>query len=570
VLLVLLLGASGYFVLGGTPAPEVELGTVELDLGPRSPAPGTPPAAESTARSTELVSLPVNTREGAGGEPSTVLWPLEVRLELKAPSDAPTRDGLSGIAMPGAGATARLVGRIGARTSGGAQAEIRFIAGPNTGRVLHTDSEGRFGATNLYPGLSIVDVSGPGLVGAQRELRLRQRREAMLNLGFGRLGAVQGQVLGRPKEPVEGALVRIDGHETQTDADGFFYLGSLASGQAFIEIEKPGFSAHREMVNITANATVPAGRLKYLLEVGSTLILTIDGNVGGPGPVEVWITSGNPKRLSGFPFWRINPIRMQPGELREIPDLPKELVRVQAWRTGAACNPESRNVNLRASGRMPLKIELRSAEKIVGRVLSEGKPAQGARVVLEAPDRVQAALRHYRQPTTFLESGFMPLGPSALQETETDGLGRFILTAWSDGSPARYISAESKDGKRFVSRLIDTSDRDISLDLVPREAGRGLLALDLSDRYQGLPITWTLNGEPGADILLEPGDPLEFAGLREGTWSVEVKWNTETLLAEPNVEVTAAETRLGLTLPEGAITGQDREAWLRAGRDYPY
>lgn len=557
-------------MLGGPSAPVQEPGTVGVQIETPHLAPASDANAAASARAVEAITLPESDRETVGSSASTVLWPLEVRLELVKPSDAPTRDGIGRTPAPGSGATARLTGRIGAKVDRGAQAEIRFIAGPNAGRTLVTDSEGRFGATNLYPGLAIVDVTGPGLVGARRELRLRQRREAVLNMGFGRLGAVQGQVLQKSTEPVEGAVVTIDGHETQTDAGGFFYLGSLASGQSFIEIEKPGFASQREMVNITANATMPAGRLKYVLEKGGTLVLTIDGNTGGPGPVEVWLASGAPKRLSGYPYWKMNPILLQPGEQREIPDMPKELVRVQAWRTGAVCNPESRNVNMRATARMPLTIELRSAEKIVGRVLKEGKPVAGALVVLEAPDRVQASLRHYRQPATFLESGFMPLGPEAVQETTTDGLGRFVLSAWRDGSNARYITATSKDEKFVATRLLDGTDRDISLDLSPREDGRGILTLDLSDRFQSLPVVWTMNGEPGPDLLLPEGEPLEFEGLREGTWSVEVKWSAETLLAQPSVEVTAEGTDLPVTLPEDAIVGQDEEAWLRAGRDYPY
>lgn len=570
VVIVLLLAGAVFFVLGGSngsPEPGVE--------GALAPGAATSAALEprpvTPTREVEKISLPSSQRESVEDlGPTTVLWPLEVRLELEAPSGMPTRDGLGDVPAIGSGANARLTGRVGSRIDRGAMAVITFIAGPNTGRVLATDAEGRFGATNLWPGLSIVTIEGPGLVGAEREVRLRQRREAVLNIGFGRLGAVQGEVVGPDKQPVEGALVRIDGHETQTDTNGIFYIGNLASGQSTIEIESSGSSSHREMVNITANATVPLGRLKYVLDEAATLIVTVEGSVGGPGPVELWLSPANPKRLSGFPFWRINPIRLLPGEQREITNLPRELIHVQAFRVGAACNPETRNVNLRASNRMPLNIDLRSAEKIVGRVLQDGQPAVGATVTLEAPDRVQAALRHYRQPASYLESAFLPFGPEAVQTVETDALGRFTLTAWTDGSSSRYLGAVSKDGRRTALRLIDETDRDLSLDLRPKEAGAGVLVLEPSDRFQGLPVVWTMNGEPGPDLILPPGEPLEFGGLREGLWTVEVVWSAEQVLLEEHVEVTKEGTTLGLNLPEGAITGQDREAWTRAGRDYPY
>ena len=566
LVIVLLVAGATFFVLGdSTPAQK---GTGEA-LAPVVEA--LEPQQEAVAREVERVSLSLSQREGVESRgPTTVLWPLEVRLELEAPTSMPTRDGLEDVPALGSGANARLTGRVGSRTDQGAQAQIRFLAGPNTGRLLVTDAEGRFGATDLLPGLSIVSIQGSGLVGAERELRLRQRRETTVNIGFGRLGAVQGTVLRHDETPIVGATVRVDGHETQTDVNGIFYIGNLASGQSTIEIESPGLAAHREMINITANATVPLGRLKYVLEESATLVVTIEGNTGGPGPVELWLSPGDPKRLSGYPYWRINPIQLMPGEQREITNLPRDLVHVQAFRVGAECNPEVRNVNLRAGYRMPLSIELRSREKIVGRVLEDGQPAVGAKVTLEAPDQVQAALRRYRQPATILESAFLPFGPEAVQKVETDSQGRFQLSAWADGSPARYLGAVSRDGTRTALRLIDKSDRDLSLDLAPKVAGAGVLTLEPSARFQDLPVVWTMNGEPGPDVLLPPGGPLEFRGLREGTWTVEVQWAAEKLLFEEHVLVAPEGTSLDLTLPEEAITGQDREAWTRAGRDYPY
>lgn len=557
--LLLLVGAVAFFVLG-------EAETSVDGEGGFGPAVIEEESGPELSMGIDAISLP-GTREGVESTgPSTVLWPLEIDLVLIEPGDVPKP--AEGPVL-GAGANAILKGRIGDRKDRGAQATITFVEGANSGRVLTTDAEGHFGATNLYPGLSIVEVAGHGLVGARREVRLRQRRESLLNLGFGLLGTVQGQVLDQAGEPVVGATAIIDGHRDQTDDNGFFYLPSLASGLSFIELEKPGFASHRENVAITANSVTPPDRLKYVLKQGSTLLLSVAGNVGGPGPVEIWLSPGNSKQARTYPFYKLNPIEMQPGESREIPDLPKELVQVRAFRSGASVYPPTRNANLRASKRLPVQFELRDAPRIFGRVYSDQVPVSQARVVLEAPDQVQAALRHYRQPANFLESSILPMPPGARQEVRTNSLGEFTLSSWDDKSPARYLWAETFDGRRYGIRLLEPDDLEVSLDLLPREQGSGKLTLDVGERYQGLPVRWSMNGEPGEPFDLAPGEPLTFEGLREGRWSVEVRWYAEELLGEPSIDVESAGAELELALPEGALNGQSRDAWERAGRDWP-
>ena len=55
------------------------------------------------------------------------------------------------------------------------RAQVEFVAGPNTGRLLDCDERGRFGANDLYAGLAGRDllrlsaddgtVLGPSLIG---------------------------------------------------------------------------------------------------------------------------------------------------------------------------------------------------------------------------------------------------------------------------------------------------------------------------------------------------------------------------------------------------------------------
>ena len=109
---------------------------------------------------TELVPPPrvVSTGGSEWNEPTTVLWPCRVELDLVQASYLPTEDSVPPI---GTGRTARLSGRIGDATDQGVRAEVNFLAGPNAGRTLLCDATGSFGATNLYPGLAVVKITGP-------------------------------------------------------------------------------------------------------------------------------------------------------------------------------------------------------------------------------------------------------------------------------------------------------------------------------------------------------------------------------------------------------------------------
>ena len=98
------------------------------------------------------------------------------------------------------------------------------LAGANAGRVLHADATGRFGAVDLYPGLSLVEVRGPGTLGSRRELRLRRGQEQLLNIGYGRPGVVFGKVQDSSGAGIAGADVVVDGTRVTTDAEGRFTM----------------------------------------------------------------------------------------------------------------------------------------------------------------------------------------------------------------------------------------------------------------------------------------------------------------------------------------------------------
>ncbi len=135
---------------------------------------------------------------------TTVVFPLQIEFELLS-----TRGRLSSPGVPDMGydATARLRGSVHDSNGKGVVGQAEFVAGANTGRVLVLGPKGRFGANDLYPGLGLVRITGRGVPGALREVRLREKRSTRLNIGFGRSAVVFGQVFDRRNNFVAGVRV---------------------------------------------------------------------------------------------------------------------------------------------------------------------------------------------------------------------------------------------------------------------------------------------------------------------------------------------------------------------------
>jgi hypothetical protein len=168
---------------------------------------------------------------------STVAYPLKVELKLVRSGRG---EAIEGVAPIGTGASAGITGSVYDPNGTGVSALIRFTAGANTGRELRCDSTGAFGAADLYPGISIVDIEVPDGHMAQREVRLVERSTQILNIGFGRPASVNGLVLDSAGQGIEGAEVSIDGHLAFTDSVGEFFLPELASGKTLAIVKKQG------------------------------------------------------------------------------------------------------------------------------------------------------------------------------------------------------------------------------------------------------------------------------------------------------------------------------------------
>ena len=527
------------------------------------------PAAEEAV---ELVP-PVEVRQPVGGDTRTnVLWPLKVELELVEARYLPKEEGVLPI---GSGASARLMGEIKGSDEEPVAAEVSFVAGANAGRILHTDERGAFGASDLYPGLSIVEIRGTAISGSRREVRLRRGQETLLNIGYGRPAGVQGMVQDGEGVGIPGAAVVVDGTRATTGAEGEFYLSSVAAGQVLVEVEAPGYALYQELVYITAGMVNPVDRMTFTLKPAASLSVAITNDVGGPGPAQLYLfsdrsgapmTAASARRNESYPWHKKNPIEVYPGRPVTIDGLPNEVVKVHAFRPGTS--GALKVVNLRGDRPYQLEMALEAAPIVSGRVLRDGEPVAGATVKLEAPDRVRATLAYFREASYYLEAAVMPNLPPALQEVTTGKDGRFSLTAWVDESPVRYIEARGPDGRTWAGRFVRPKEQEIDLQLTEVDLGDSELVLEFPGRFQGLPVELWIGGTPYDPQVIPADEPLRVSKLLAGRWRLKITWHAQPVHEDADL-VIEDTTRFDVQLPIECIQGQDEHAWRRAGREYP-
>ncbi|MAB79837.1 MAG: hypothetical protein CMJ89_10840 [Planctomycetes bacterium] len=504
---------------------------------------------------------------------STVLWPLKIELDLVQPAYLPVEKGMVPI---GTGRTARFSGRLTGARGEAVRADVIFLKGTNAGRVLRCDSGGSFGANDLYPGLGVVEISGEGILGARREVRLRRGQGVILNIGFGRLASVNGRVQDRKGDGIEGVRVTFDGKVYHTGTEGELYVPSVAGGQVLAEIEKEGYASYQELVWVQAGVTnANRERLVFTLDKEVSLEVALRGNVGGPGPAQLIVlpgqhgyrsTADSAYRNSRFPFHTKNPIEVWPGRPVRIDGLPpNQVVKLYTFRQGAEAKLKVVNLSAREQR---VQIDLEPAPKIVGQVTLDGEPVSGAHVRLEAADRPRATLSFFREASYYLETAIIPDIPPAVQETQTGANGRFFLSAWPDESAVRYIEARGKDGKTWAGRFIRAGTEVCDLQLSEVDTGDAALKLAFPGRYQGLPVDLVLNGAPRDLAVLKPSESLEIHDIPSGVWRLRITWHGEPVYKNEELEISGSDSRV-VKLPEECIEGQDEESWRRAGREFP-
>jgi hypothetical protein len=423
------------------------------------------------------------------------------------------------------------------------------------GRVLECDAGGGFGAHDLYPGLSIVKVSGPMIVGAEREVLLRNDRKSVLNIGFGRPAVIHGRVQDSEGEPISGARVTMDGQVSFTDEQGAFYYPRMTSGQVLLFAEKEGYTAWRERYNVQAGATISGDRLTYTLRPGARLELRIAESLGARQAAQVFLLPAAGARTSrNFPWHRVNPVSVHPGGTTMLEGLPPGNLQLYLFHAGARAKPRVSSVSLKAGRLTTFVLHLEPTTMLKGRVLLKGKPVERALVKLESPDQVQATLATFGQPDGFLEVGVFPNLPTSVQSAWSDRSGRFSFSSNEQASPTRYLTAEGPDGDTWAGKIVRRGEREVELVLEERPPNECVLEFQMEGRELALPVQVIVDGAPRVTVTLPVDQEFRVEGLAKGRWIVSARWNSQTLLRDVLVDL-EDETALLVPLPKAAQSG---------------
>lgn len=564
VSVLLLLGA----VAGGawlllTPGDEPQV--VRIVRGPSAAVgPETPQPEEDEPTRLAPVASASSGPGGGQEDETTVIHPL--RVELSLVERALFAD--AGVESIGSGATAGLRGSVVGLRGEPVPASVTFTAGANAGRLLTSDSRGQFGASNLYPGLSIVTVDVPGVGSAERELSLVSRRTQDLNLDFSRPAALFGVVTDMVGEPLADVRVRIDGKEVLTDDLGEFAVRRVTPGAVLCVLGKEGLAHYREVVGVAAGSTVTKDRLQFRLAPGCSLEVRVEGAAGGPGPAQLFLLPGGAERVNTrvgqrtFPWYVVSPVEVWPGGSVKLSGLQEGRLNLMVYRPGAVAEQSGVVAKLVASRDNQASLGLLPSRPLSGFVRRNGEPVQGATVVLEAPNRTSATVAALRRPSSTLQAMVLPHLPAARQEVETDARGLFRFTSYA-GAERYYLTATRGEEWRG-SMVVEPDAEGIELELERVEEPAGSLRLELAGRFQGLPVQVLVDGAPQETFVLEAVDDLVLEGLETGTWRLDVRWNRDELVRAATLKLDP-DARLELGLPEGAILGQTAEERRRAG-----
>ena len=527
---------------------DAEPAPITLIPGPRASAGAEIPVLDRLAhvRNTEVLRAPEIV------EQTEILYPLQLKLTLVEAANQLASDGVGAL---GSGARARLEGHLYGMNGKGVSGEVRFTSGANTGRVLKCDAGGGFGANDLYPGLSIAKITGALISGAEREVLLRNDRRSVLNIGFGRPAVVHGRVQDAAGDPIAEAKVSMDGQVAFTDLKGAFYYPRMTSGQVLLFIEKDGYVAWRERYNVKAGAMITGEKLSYTMRRSARLELRVAEAIGTNEAAQVFLLPAPGARVSrDFPWHRVNPVSVHPGGRTVVEGLPKGNLQLYLFHAGAQAKPRVSGVNL-VAGELTTKIlHLEPAATLKGRVLSDGDPVARALVKLEAPDQVQATLATFGQPQGFLEVGVFPYLPTSVQSVWTDASGRFELSANEEFTPTRYLTAEGPDGELWAGKVVNRGDREVELSLSARAPDVCVLEFQMAGRALALPVEVTVDGSPRLHLSLPKERELRVEELAKGRWKVDVRWNSQVLMRDVEVDL-KDETALLIALPEAALTG---------------
>ena len=237
-----------------------------------------------------------------------------------------------------------------------------------------------------------------------------------------------GLVLDEDGDPIVGANVTLDGNAAASDSTGRFQLPVWASGEPLLIVERPGFVAYRESLapNVGRDASQPA---LATLQRGGRLELAVPAVAGG-GEVLVFLLPSGGQRLTGkggpqpaFPWHRLNPLRVVPGSLTVLEDLPATKYDIVAFSALAKSQPDF--VWVLADKTASVALSMVPTEIVRGQILRDGKGLSSASITLRTENVMRSTQGALGAAGRFYKSQPMELLPQALQSTRTDSDGHF-------------------------------------------------------------------------------------------------------------------------------------------------
>lgn len=563
------IGIAAYFAARVTPVIDAGDPTRDVQRFPFDARTTAVQGENTPVGDEELVDPNASERSmvAASSEATTVVYPLEVELTFAAPLTTAATGGERPEPIR-SGANARLEGSLrgtGGKPLGGT---VTFVHGPNAGRVLQTDSAGRFGAGDLWQGLSVVRIDAAGGRQIEREVQLGQLRTQPLHIGFANTSRLQGTVTDARGKPIENAEVFVDGRLAMTNADGIFGFTGVPAGKLAATVRKDGFAITRREFGLGLQKTVIPEQFKIQLSEASSLEISVGARAGNAGPSTVVLmpAAGAGRELvqRGFPWYEINPIEVPVRGSVTVSGLPAETVALYAFHGGAQMKNPGETVRLFPGRTSSIEVDFKVGPALRGVVTDAERPASGARVVFEAADQSVATARALgqRSPRSSQEM-VMPRVPAARAEVTTDAKGRFSFSRSVGSVSTYYVTATSRDGTKEASQSVGPEVTNVALSLSPKVADEGVLTVELPGRFQGLPIEARIDGVPNDPYVLSATDALRFDGLSLGSWVLSARWRGTDVVARRVVVVDAEGATIEGDLPGGAKEGQTPEERAR-------
>lgn len=418
--------------------------------------------------------------------------------------------GIEVVLAPGAVVTGRVLSPSGEPAR---QAEVR-VQGTEVFAGTVTDGEGRYRLDGVPPGRRAIEAEQEGLR-VQRELDVRLGENNLDLVLEGGGVEVSGRVVGPLGEPIANARVTLMGQRrgwgmagAVSGADGSFSITGVEDGTYRLIADREGFARTRESQEVTVSGSAITGVELRLAPGGAVAGRLLGLDFTELSQVEV-SALGDRRAAQVLPDGSYRLDNVAPGEIRVVARLASGRRQAEGTVTLEPGDPEVR-----------LDLDFSGGFTLTGRVLRNGEPARGERVLLG--NRAGSA-----------------------RWGETDHEGRFRFEGVDAGRyDLRVLSFRA--GRPWSEELDLTADRDLLIEL--RTASISGRVLAGADRRPLANVRISLLPPEGAQGGGQPFFPSEvvtdsrgFFQLRdvaEGAWRLQASFEGYAS-TELSIQVTA-------------------------------